>query len=90
MASKVLSFLQMFRKGMIKPGCLIKCVKNVEDFDGIEAYRIFIKGRPYRVVIVGTAAMVLKSEGGDLTLILAPTPGKKSRTSWTAFGTFKS
>ena len=80
-----MTVLQMFHKGTIKPGCLIKCVKNV----GVDkAHRIFVKGRPYRVLVTARMVMALKSEGGYPVLIQAPTPGKRNLAppSWTSFG----
>jgi len=80
--------LQMFRKGMIRPGCLIKCVKNV----GVDkTHRIFVKGRPYRVILIFLGGMTLKAEGGHFTIIWMPKLFKKNLVSpsWTNFRSVK-
>ena len=79
-----MTIFQMFRKGKIRPGCLVKCVKDV----GVDkAHRVFVKGRPYRVMITNERVMILKSEGGFPVMIKAPTRFKRDLTTapWTSF-----
>jgi hypothetical protein len=88
MASKVLSFLQMFRKGLIKPGRLVKCVEDVTFF-GEGRQVIFRKGRPYRVLYADhPKELILKAEDGVGIIVSTPTPGRRSTVSWTSFETF--
>jgi len=72
----------MFRKGMLKSGCLIKCTKDVE----IDKYhKVFVKGRPYRVIITNKI-LVLKGENGAQRALISD---KKGTIPWTAFSPFK-
>jgi hypothetical protein len=74
----------MFRNGLIKSGCLVKCTKDV-GYD--KAHRIFVKGRPYRVIVTAKVVMALKSEGGYPVFVQVPIPFKRSPIShsWTNF-----
>jgi hypothetical protein len=82
----VKTMLRMFRKGLIRPGCLIKCIKTA-------SCGMFLKGRPYRVLWIENKGMWLKCEGGNLLFLptMSDLRSKKAiNPLWTSFSTFKS
>jgi hypothetical protein len=82
-----MSILQMYRKGLLKDGCLVKCTKTTEVLNplGIKI-RAFLHGRPYRVIWVASHYMVIKGEGNFWATLNLPVPGQKqSGPSWANF-----
>jgi hypothetical protein len=81
-----MTVLQMFRKGLLKPGGLVRCVRTVTNSAGLE---IMKQGRPYRILRqTSPEHLVLRIEGGLPYPIYPPVPGKRSQTSWSALEPF--
>lgn len=65
-----MTVLQIFRKGQIKPGMLLKAMKSIP-ISGTTDQFLIKKGRPYRVsdVDYSEGSLIIKGEGGGLVFL---------------------
>jgi len=87
-----MTVLQMFRKGALKPGILLKAMETIPS-SATGQFQI-IRGRAYRVLYVLVnlkyKTIILKGEKGTVVSFAALPPGKRfpGILSWSALSTF--